>query len=346
MGDSVMKVSFLVTYFNQCQYVNDSLQSILNIEKPFEWEILVGDDGSDDGTIEKVQEYVNAFPENIILFVMPREKGEKYDSVQRASANRLYLLEHATGDFFCVLDGDDYYCDKLFVKDAIDIFEQDKELSVVSFGYKTVVDGVDGNEVLLPVGARGKRVDKKNYIRSFYLHAGACVHKMCGGQDRIEYIKKIGYFDDNDIVINSLNYGEMYHIGRVIYAYRQSGDSVYNSMSELERAVLNVQGMDVDLCLMKKEYRNDIIRRYIGACYMMFKRRKELENELGYDKYLRYMQGCQKTDNSIGYRIMIYDSLPKEERKEIIQINRWYRYLRVMVVPKRIAKKVLHFAHK
>lgn len=40
-----MKVSFLVTYYNQKEYVQQSLDSILAIEKPCEWEIIVGDDG-------------------------------------------------------------------------------------------------------------------------------------------------------------------------------------------------------------------------------------------------------------------------------------------------------------
>ena len=68
-----MKVSFLVTYYNQESFVRESLDSILALEKPGEWEILVGDDGSSDGTAAAVREYVDADPEHIRLFVMPRE---------------------------------------------------------------------------------------------------------------------------------------------------------------------------------------------------------------------------------------------------------------------------------
>ena len=53
-----MKVSFLVTYYNQQDYVEESMNSILNIKKEFDWEILVGDDGSTDGTLEKIEEFV------------------------------------------------------------------------------------------------------------------------------------------------------------------------------------------------------------------------------------------------------------------------------------------------
>ena len=55
-----MKVSFLVTYYNQEKYVEQSLNSILAIEKPFDWEILIGDDGSTDGTIDIIKRYIES----------------------------------------------------------------------------------------------------------------------------------------------------------------------------------------------------------------------------------------------------------------------------------------------
>ena len=42
----------------------------------------------------------------------------------------------------------------------------------------------------------------------------------------------------------------MYTVNRPIYAYRQTGQSVYTSMNNLEQAVLNVQGMDADIRLV------------------------------------------------------------------------------------------------
>ena len=53
-----MKISFLVTYLNQETYVRQSMNSILTIEKPEEWEILIGDDGSLYRTRDKVDGYI------------------------------------------------------------------------------------------------------------------------------------------------------------------------------------------------------------------------------------------------------------------------------------------------
>lgn len=312
-----MKISFLITYYNQKEYVANSIESILRIDKPCEWEILVGDDGSTDGTIDVVQKYIEKYPDNIRLYVMPREQGKKYDSVKRASANRLNILAYSTGDFFCTLDGDDYYCDTEFVKEAIRVFENDDQVSIVAFGYKYVTNGVEGEEITLPAGINYGRVDKKKYLKSFYLHAGACVHKKCWSKERVNYIQEIGYFDDNDIVINSLNYGEMYSISKAIYAYRQTGTSIYTSMDNIEQAVLNVQGLDVDLKLIDEKYHDDLFFRNANSIITMYIWKKHIRSILGESQYNIYLNGSKIFENSLCYEILIYSTLSEEKKNNI-----------------------------
>ena len=106
---------------------------------------------------------------------MPRMQDEKYDSVKRASANRLNILEHSTGDIFCTLDGDDYYCDTSFIKKAIEVFESNVSISIVAFGFRYVTDGVLGKEHILPSEVSNQCIDKKNFLENYYMHAG----EMC-----------------------------------------------------------------------------------------------------------------------------------------------------------------------
>lgn len=313
-----MKVSFLITYYNQKEFVHESIQSVLNIKKEnIEWEILVGDDGSTDGTIDEIEKYVRYDPKHIKLFVMPREEGKKYFSVQRASQNRLNLLSHATGDFFCTLDGDDFYCDSEFLMDAIDAFEQNPDVSIVGFGYRYYKDGSYGDSFTLPAGENERRVDTKAYLRAWYLPAGACVHRKCFGNDRIEYLRQISYFDDNDIVINSLCFGEMYAINRPIYAYRQTGTSVYTSMDQVEQAVLNVQGYDVD-CAIAPQYQEDLLYRNAYNVLMIYFERKNLRRILG-QKCEEYVRASKSLGDSLLLVLMQEDNASVGRQKYFFQ---------------------------
>lgn len=313
-----MKVSFLITYYNQKEYVYESIQSVLKIRKEnIEWEIMIGDDGSTDGTIDEIEKYVQYDPEHIKLFVMPREEGKKYFSVQRVSQNRLNLLSHATGDLFCTLDGDDFYSDSEFLMDAIGVFEENPGVSIVGFGYHYYKDGIYGKSLTLSAEANERRVDTRAYLRNWYLPAGACVHRKCFDKDRIEYIKQIGYFDDNDIVINSLCFGEMYAINRPIYAYRQTGTSVYTSMNQIEQAVLNVQGYDVD-CAIAPQYKEDLLYRNAYNILMIYFKRKNLQRILG-QKCEEYVRASESLGNSLLLAFMREDNASIEKQKCVFQ---------------------------
>ena len=96
-----MKISFLVTYYQQKQYIAQSMEALLALKKPEEWEILIGDDGSSDGSIELAQSYVDRDPEHIRLYIMDRDPGKKYNSVERASLKETSLYDLAV---LCGLD--------------------------------------------------------------------------------------------------------------------------------------------------------------------------------------------------------------------------------------------------
>lgn len=307
-----MKISFLVTYYNQAQYVEQSLNSILEINKPCDWEILVGDDGSSDNTVDIVKKYIEKHPDNIRLHVMPREAGKKYAPIKRASENRINLLEHAKGDIFCTLDGDDRYIDKDFVVQAVELFEKNSNISVVSFAYADYVNEVPRKTHRLPERAGYAPVDKQAYMRSYYIHAGACVHRLICAS--IPQIKSIGYYDDNDIVLNSLKYGEMYYIDKTIYAYRQTGDGIFTSMSYVEQAMLNALGCDVDIKLLGSGYRDTMLQRYAHSLMTAYMYKNSVKTVLG-DKYERYIGLCGDDKNSFCRALLTYPDLIDNEKK-------------------------------
>lgn len=338
-----MKVSLLVTYYNQEQYVRQSMDSLLAIEKPAEWEIIVGDDGSTDGTVDIVNEYVRKDPEHIRLYVMPREAGKSYNPRKRASDNRLNIIEHCSGDCFCMLDGDDYYLDKKFVLEAIDVLDQNDDVSVVSFGYSEFRDGKLEKEKLLPASL-GRHIDTKYYIRNFYLHAGAGVHRLRWEEGRMEYLRKVSYFNDENIMMNSLNYGNMYYINRSIYAYQQTAEGIYTSTRWAEKAVIEILVCDTQkLIIDQSGCLNERCKRSILILYI---RRNKLKDILGDLKYNLWVERCREIDNAISYKLLVYETLSKSEKKEIKKLVRRAFLQAVCKLPRKFLFKVQEICAK
>ena len=118
-------------------------------------------------------------------------------------------------------------------------------------------------------------------------------------------------------MINSLNYGEMFAVNRAIYAYRQTGESVYTSMNALEQAVLNVQGMDVDIKLIDSELIEYIKKRYSLSVILMYIWRNKLLKVLGEEKCLKYEEGCKDLKPSYCYNLLHFNELDNRQKKNI-----------------------------
>ena len=125
-GIHSVQVSVLVTYYNQKQYVREALDSILRQKTNFNFEVLLGDDGSDDGTYELLLDYEKQYAGVCKVYRHPRIEGE-FEPIERASANRRSLLSHANGKYLIFLDGDDYWIDDKKLQKQFDILEKNSD---------------------------------------------------------------------------------------------------------------------------------------------------------------------------------------------------------------------------
>lgn len=103
LGASVLtypKLSVCVITYNQEQYIGECLQSLVEQETNFDFEIIVGDDFSTDGTRGIIMDFVHRYPRLIRTNFQPRNTG--------GSQNNLDVHAAARGDYVAHIDGDDY----------------------------------------------------------------------------------------------------------------------------------------------------------------------------------------------------------------------------------------------
>ena len=95
-----IKVSVCVVTYNQEAYIGRCLQSLVDQKCDFNFEIIVGDDCSTDGTSRIVKEYADQYPEIIRFTIHSKNIG--------ASNNFIFVHEQAMGVYVAHMDGDDY----------------------------------------------------------------------------------------------------------------------------------------------------------------------------------------------------------------------------------------------
>lgn len=113
------RVSIIVPCYNQAQYLDEALQSVL-CQSYTDWECIIVNDGSPDNTIEIAKTWTRRDLRFKYLF---KENGG-------LSSARNAGIEKATGEFILPLDADDKISQN-YVTLAMEAFEEDESLKVV-----------------------------------------------------------------------------------------------------------------------------------------------------------------------------------------------------------------------
>ena len=175
--NSDVRVSVLVTVYNLEKYVAQTLESVLEQETDFRFEILVGDDGSDDGTVDIVKDFISRYPGRIELYEKNREKDKQYNRVERSAANRLGLLARAKGKYCCFLDGDDYYIDKKKLQRQADILDDPANADCVLCAHNLYLSYEDGRMIPLSSAKKERKISLKEYWTMMFIQANAMMFR-------------------------------------------------------------------------------------------------------------------------------------------------------------------------
>ena len=115
-------VSVLVSTYQHKPFIRECIESILNQKTDFHFEILVGEDGSNDGTREICKELAELYPERIRLFLRDRRTSQFHDSEGNyiARFNVSWLRKSSRGEFIAICEGDDYWIDSNKLQNQVD----------------------------------------------------------------------------------------------------------------------------------------------------------------------------------------------------------------------------------
>lgn len=100
-GPSNVKVSVAMITYNHRSFVAQAIESVLMQQTEFEYELIIGEDCSTDGTREVVRAYGERHPERIRLLLPERNLG--------MHANFVATLCACRGQYVALLEGDDYW---------------------------------------------------------------------------------------------------------------------------------------------------------------------------------------------------------------------------------------------
>src|SRR5688500_7506607 len=118
-----MKISIAVPSYNYAKFLDACLGSIL-VQDHENFEVLIADGGSTDGSIEIIADYCAR--DKRFRLVSSTDQGQA-DAIRKS-------FKHATGDVFCFLNADDCYLCADALRGVVDALKAHPTVDVVSFG--------------------------------------------------------------------------------------------------------------------------------------------------------------------------------------------------------------------
>ena len=157
------KVSVLCVTYNQIDFLEQTLESFLAQETDFDFEILIHDDCSTDGTLELVRSYEERYPGRVRGFY---EEENTYSKGGGRYFSRI-LAPAARGKYVANCEGDDYWLDTNKLQRQYDYMEANPDCTMCCSS-ALVLDGLTDEPIgrLGPIGEE-KDISFEEYVQKW-----------------------------------------------------------------------------------------------------------------------------------------------------------------------------------
>ena len=125
--DNNMEVSVCITAYKQKKYLRQCLDTIFSQVFTRNFEVIVCDDCSNDGTEEILIEYKNKYKDKFIYRINKKNLG--------LSKNIYQCRVLARGKYICGAEADDWWCDDYRIQKQYDFLESHPNCSAVACNY-------------------------------------------------------------------------------------------------------------------------------------------------------------------------------------------------------------------
>jgi glycosyltransferase involved in cell wall biosynthesis len=123
-------VSVCVQTYQHAQSIRQCLDGILMQKTSFDFEVMIGEDASKDGTREICKEYADRYPGKIRLILHRRENNITIRNSPTGRFNFAYNIYTAKGKYIALCEGDDYWIDPFKLQKQVDFLESNSAFSL------------------------------------------------------------------------------------------------------------------------------------------------------------------------------------------------------------------------
>lgn len=289
-------VSVCCLAYNHEEYIGQAIESFLNQNTNFRYEIVIHDDCSTDSTLKIIKEYQRKYPK--IIKVITEEKNVYSQGIKIEPI----LYSHCKGKYIALCEGDDFWCDEDKLQKQFNFMEMHPECSLVTHG-SYILNDYNGKmkPKLQPYsGSRYYTIDEIITGDGGIFSTNSMFYRAKFVEKMPDFYYKISIGDLPTMMHLALN-GRVYYIDELMSVYRMNAKSSWTVNQTL--------GTKNELIKKQKRFYDEI-----SIMLHEFNKQTNFQYNVSVEKLLlikRYI-----------YFIIIgnFDEIKKDEYKELYKI--------------------------
>lgn len=232
-------VSIICNTYNQVDYIEATIKSFLLQKTSFDYEILIHDDCSNDGTKEIIESYANKYP-NIIYPIY-----EKENQYSKCNIDEKFQYPRAKGKYIAYCEGDDFWIDENKLQKQYDYLESHNEINMSAHACMVIdADSLDLKYFIAPE-SKDKILTMKNVIRGGAGYLGTNTlffrRELC---NKIIEVGEFNHISDYSMQLSGADPNGVYYFKECMSAYRfmsKGSWSVKNKdNNNVKNAIINI----------------------------------------------------------------------------------------------------------
>ena len=241
-----IKASVLMLAYNQRPYIDEAIRSVVLQDTTFDFELIVSDDASTDGTADRCLWWQQRYPDRIRVI--------RGDSNVGLAANFVRTYQAARGEYIAICEADDFWTDRHKLQIQVDFLDTHPDYSacfhrVINYyqadGSKSLSGGPTRRTVTL---ADLSLCNPITNVSVCYRHAVADF--LPAWMDQVT---------SYDLVMHILcaEHGDIYYMRRIMAVYRKLETSIWTGGDKAKRAMISLKNRDLLIAYFQDRYPAD-----------------------------------------------------------------------------------------
>ncbi len=243
------KVAVICITYNHVDFISSALNSMLSQHTNFDYEIIICDDASTDGTQEIIRKYQKKHS-NIKATLRSKNVG--------ALENFIDCLNNASSKYLIVNEGDDYFTDPHKLQKQVDFLDLNPDCSICFHPVKVIWEDGSQPESIFPEPDfifNKKKLSIDDLLQHNFIQTNSCMYRWrFNGVERIRDVfpkniipgdyflhllhaekGKIGFIPDIMAIYRKHSGGIWHGVGKTHDWYIRCGENQFNFYRALEK---------------------------------------------------------------------------------------------------------------